>query len=485
MRIPRIHLMIALAACAGMATAAQAISPVLQELEDAFIRIGDQVRPCVVNIDAEQTMPEGSDNPRMKSMEEFFRYFNIPMPEERIPREDGRFHPMASGSGFIYDKEGHIITNNHVIENASALKVRLSDGSVFDAEVIGRDPDTDIAVIKINAGRDLPVPELGDSDTLKVGQFAIALGSPRGLEGSLSFGHVSALGRDDLNLPTEMRFQNFVQTDAAINLGNSGGPLCDIDGRVIGINTAIVFGAESLGFAIPINMAKRIVPQLIEQGKITRGFLGVSIMNVDQVSEQPGSPSIEELVEVLGLPDTKGAYVDSASPDSPAEKAGIKSDDVIRKVNGEAIADAKDLVSRISDMPPGATVKLEVWRAKAPVEIDVKLAEYPGSTTKAMLGKDILGMRVQAITPELRRQLQLEEDMTGVVVVEVDEGSPAEAAEITSGDIILEVAQQKVTSVESLRQLLEQHGKPGESVLLRVTRPGERPMPKVIKVPAE
>ncbi len=475
--------LIVLTAAVGWATAASAMSPMLRELEDAFIRIGDQVRPCVVNIDAEQEVPEGMGDSRM-NMEDLFHYFNIPMPEGHPPR-GRRPSPVASGSGFIYDKEGHVITNNHVVENAANLKVRLTNGKVYEATVVGRDPDTDLAVIKIDADEDLPTADLGDSDRLKVGQFAIALGSPRGLEGSLSFGHVSALGRNDLRLPTNMRFQNFIQTDAAINLGNSGGPLCDIDGRVIGINTAIVYGAESLGFAIPINMAKRIVPQLIAQGKIVRGFLGVSIMDVPDVAEtSEGSFTVDDLVEVLGLPDTKGAYVESATPDSPAAKAGIKNDDVIRKVNDVTIEDSKDLVRRISDMEPGTKANLEVWRAKKPMNVEVTLSEFPGPV-EAVLGKGILGMRLQPLTPELRDQLQIDEDIKGLLVVDVEPDSPAAEAEISSGDIITEVAQQDIETVDDFKKVIEQYGKPGESLLMRVTRPGERPMPKVLKIPTE
>lgn len=483
MRTRGFRALIVVTAAVGWASLASAISPMLKELEDAYIRIGEQVRPCVVNIDAEQEAPEGMDDPRMRSMEELFRYFNIPMPEGH-PSPGPQQLPLASGSGFIYDKEGHIITNNHVVEHSTSLKVRLSTGKVYDAKVIGTDPDTDLAVIKIDADDDLSVANLGDSDGLKVGQFAIALGSPRGLEGSLSFGHVSALGRDDLRLPTEMRFQNFIQTDAAINLGNSGGPLCDIDGEVIGINTAIVFGAESLGFAIPINMAKRIIPQLIEHGKIIRGYLGVKIMDVEDVPEMSDSFTLAELLDVLGLPDTKGAYVDSAAQDSPAAIAGIKNDDVIRKVNGEAVQDSKELVRRISDFAPGTKVDLEIWRAKQPINVEVTLAEFPGMAV-AMLGQAILGMRVQPLTPELREQFRIDEDVNGVLVVDVEPDSPAAEAEIISGDIITEVAQQSVSTIDDLKSLIAEYGKPGESLLLRVARPGERAVPKVIKIPNE
>jgi serine protease Do len=235
---------------------AVARSPILKEIEDAFIRLHQEVRPSVVTIDTKGA-PAQSETRGEPDLEDLFRFFGVP--EGGRPR--GPMRPMprtrATGSGFIYDTAGHIVTNNHVVDGADSITVRLSNGSEYPATVVGQDPDTDLAVIKIEADEVLPAVQLGDSDELKVGQFAIALGSPRGFEGSLSFGHISALGRENLaGLAAQgLRFQNLIQTDAAINLGNSGGPLANIDGEVVGINIAIVWGANSLGFAIPVNTA--------------------------------------------------------------------------------------------------------------------------------------------------------------------------------------------------------------------------------------
>lgn len=489
MRVFRNRMIPALLAllCAGTA---QAITPMLRELEDAFIRIGEQVRPAVVNVESEQDEEEMDDTGRRApGLEDFFKYYGIPMPDPENPQRRGP-RPTASGSGFIFDKAGHIITNNHVIEGAKSIKVRLINGKEYEAEKVGADPDTDIAVIKLKEPpSDLHVAELANSDDIKVGQFAIALGSPRGLEGSLSFGHISALGRDALQLPITLRFQNFIQTDAAINFGNSGGPLVDIDGRIMGMNTAIDAVGQSLGFAIPINMVKEVAPQLIANGKVTRGFLGViGIQDIKDIVS--GSTTAEELAESLGLPDTQGAYVngspdfpDGAIPESPAEKAGIKRDDVIRKVNGEAVAGAQDLVNKISKIAPGQSVKLEIWRDKAAKEFDLTLAEYPGDAIKARLGNALLGMRVQTLTPELKKRAGLSEELQGVVVMDVEKNSPAYDAEINAGDIITEIEQAPVTSVEDFRGMIGEHAKPGSSVRFRVQKQGGTSLPVLVKVP--
>lgn len=466
--------------CAG---AAQAITPMLRELEDAFVRIGEQVRPAVVNIESEQDEEESPAQTRpAPGLEDFFKFYGIPMPDTEDPRM--RRNPVASGSGFVFDKAGHIVTNNHVIDGAKSITVRFFDGKEYQADVVGSDADTDIAVIKLKESpADVHVAELANSDELKVGQFAIALGSPRGLEGSLSFGHISALGRDALRLPITLRFQNFIQTDAAINFGNSGGPLVDIDGKVIGMNTAIDAVGESLGFAIPINMIKDVVPQLIASGKVTRGFLGV-IGIMDMKDLVTGSTTPEEFAEALGLTDTSGAYVNGgAIPDSPAEKAGIKKDDVIRKINGESISSAQDLVNKVSALSPGASVKLDVWREKSSKEIVLTLAEYPGDVRKAALGKAFLGMRVQPLTPEMKKRAGLAEDLEGLVVMDVEKGSPAYEAEIMVSDIVTEVQQNPVKTMDDFRNLLAEHALPGKSVLFRIQRQNGDTLPILVKVP--
>jgi serine protease Do len=469
--------LMAMVAAGGLARPAAAVDGMLRDFEAAFIRIGDEMRPCVVNIEVKGRTPEEIGDRGMEFYEDLFKFFNIPIPSpEERPRPNTRWRwprPVVGGSGFIYDKQGHIITNNHVLEDAGTIKVRLWDGKEYDAKIVGKDPDTDVAVIKIEADRDLPAARLGDSDKIQVGQFAIALGNPGGLEGTVSFGHISALGREHLRLPEELRFQNFIQTDAAINLGNSGGPLCNIDGEVIGINTAIVLGGQSLGFAIPINTAKRILPELIARGKVTRGFLGVMVRDVG------------DLAEALDLPDGKGAYVEQAMPGSPADKAGIKVYDVIRKVNGEPVEGSSQLVSKISVMAPGATATLEIWRNRAAKVVEVKLDEYEGDVEKEVEGKKVLGIEVESLTPEIAGRLGLEPRAQGVLVTEVEPDSASEDAGLIEGDIILDLDQKPVRNAEEFYRLLEEHAVPGKSFLVRMVRPGGEPNTRVIKVPAE
>lgn len=456
-------------ACAG---AAYALSPVLKEMEDGFIRLHEELRPCVVNIDSKGGGPEGEMD--ADHFNELFRFFGVPFPEGGGPNAPKmRAIPrMATGSGVIYDKEGHIITNNHVVEGAEEITVKLWNGKECPAKVIGKDPDTDLAVVKIEPESDLPVARLGDSDKLKVGQFAIAVGSPRGFEGSFSFGHISALGREELSLPG-LRFQNFVQTDAAINLGNSGGPLCDLDGEVIGINIAIVYGANSLGFAIPINTAKEIVPALIANGKVTRGYLGVGITNV------------RPFMEAVALPDENGAFVKNVQPGTPAERAGLKPYDVIRKVNGEPVRNAADLVRRISGLTPGADAKLEVWRDKNTIEVGVKLDEYAGNLKEAVRGKEVLGLHVQNLSPEISERLKLKPEITGVIVSEVERGSAAEDGGLAPGDVISEVAQKKVANTDDFYRAVKESAVPGKSLLIGYVRGGTEHDITVIKVPKD
>lgn len=438
----------------------------LKELEATYVALHEGVGPCVVNIETRGAAEESD-------MGDLFHFFNIPEPEGQ-PREAPR--SRATGSGFIYDKSGLIVTNNHVVENSDAITVRLWNGDEYDAEVVGTDPDTDLAVIRIEPDEDLPAAELGDSDNIRVGQFAIAIGSPRQLEGSVSFGHISALGRDGLTGLQQqgLRFQNLIQTDAAINLGNSGGPLCNIDGEVIGINTAIVWGANSIGFAIPINMAKRIVPELISDGRVTRGFLGVGI---DDASG---------FAEALGSPDRYGAFVKEIRVGTPAEEADLRTYDIIRKVNGAAVRSASDLVTKISSYSPGSNVTLEVWRDGEAMDVEVLLAEWTaGNTAAPSREPSVLGMRVRPIAPELLERSGLPADQEGVLIAEVEANSPAEEAGLSQGDIVIEVSQQDVKSVETFRQLVEKQVESGKPLLIRYIRGGNDPDITVLKVPGD
>ncbi len=464
----------AVLAVTGVQGAASAQSNLLKEIENAFVQLHEEVRPSVVNIDTKGKVERESAEGQRPELEDLFRFFGVPEgggqgPMPMRPRPERR----ATGSGFLYDADGHIVTNNHVVEDAREITVRLWNGDEYDAEVVGRDPDTDLAVIKIEAEEDLPVAKLGNSEKLETGQFAVALGSPRGFEGSLSFGHVSALGRENLaGLSAQgLRFQNLIQTDAAINLGNSGGPLVNIDGEVIGINIAIVWGANSLGFAIPVNTAKDIVPQLISEGKVTRGYLGVQIMDA---SEFAGS---------LGLPDDNGAFVKEVQPDTPAARADLKTYDVIRKVNGEVIEGAQDLVTNISALDPGEKANLEVWRDEELIKVTVKLDEWDPGELRVSSDTSVLGLDLRALTPELAKRLGLGEDAQGVLVTEVKVGSAADDAGLRPGDLITEAGREPVQSPEDFKRIISDAGA-GKSVIIRFQR-GDVDSMTVLEVPAE
>lgn len=463
-------LLLAGAALATFSLPAHADS-VLKEIEQSFIALHERVGPSVVNIEI-----RGTGEEEAPGMGDLFHFFGVPTPPDQGGPQQPAPRTQATGSGFIYNAEGYIITNNHVVADADTITVRLSNGKEYEAKTIGTDPDTDIAVIKIEPEETLTPAVLGDSDGLKVGQFAIAIGSPRQLEGTVSFGHISALGREGLDgLRVQgLRFQNLVQTDAAINLGNSGGPLCNIDGEVVGINTAIVWGANSIGFAIPINAAKEIVPQLISDGHVTRGYLGVGI---DDVSN---------FADAVSLPDKSGAFVKEVRPDTPAERAKLQTYDVIRKINGEPVANASDLVRRISGFKPGVKVNLEVWRDGKEMDVEVELSEWePETEVAAASGGDVLGMQLRALNPDMIDRLGLEPNTQGVLISNVKPGTPAEEANLMPGDIIIEVAQKPVGTPAELRDALEKEGKPGKSVLVRFLRGTREPDITVIRVPAE
>jgi len=282
---------------------------------------------------------------------------------------------------------------------------------------------------------------------------------------------VSALGREGLNLPG-LSFQRLIQTDAPINLGNSGGPLCDIDGEVIGINVALAWGAESIGFAIPVNRAKDVIPQLIKNGKMVRGYLGVMIKDVDKMAS------------ALGLDDDAGAFVEDVSEGTPAADAGMKVYDVIRQLDGTKVKDATDLMERVSNHAPGETVKLEIWRDGKSMDLNVKLGERPTEIAAAKPGETaVMGITVTALTPEIAQQLRLDPGTAGVVVRSVDPGSPAEDAGISRGDVIIEIAREKVASVADFEKLMGEYAKPGAAILVRTLDSSGRAVTRVINVP--
>jgi serine protease Do len=353
----------------------------------------------------------------------------------------GGFRRRESGSGFIIRNDGLIITNNHVVENAKEITVTLTDKREFSAKVLGRDPKTDLAVLKIEPKGELPAAKLGDSDELQVGDWVMAIGNPFGLSNSVTAGIVSAKGRAIGAGP----YDDFIQTDAPINPGNSGGPLFNEQGEVVGINSAIFSqsgGNIGIGFAIPINLAKQLLPDLETKGSVTRGWLGVAIQKVTP-----------ELAQSLGLDDARGALVADVTDGSPAEQAGVKRGDVIVAYNGKKVEDSSSLPSLVAATPVGKTVPVEVLRNGATQTLEVKvskLAEHEVAIDDPTEQKGKLGLSLRDLRPEERKRLALNEG-EGIVIEEVLPGSPAAEAGMQTGDVILQVNQTSVGSVEELK----------------------------------
>ena len=434
----------------------------LRALEDAFVSVADRATPAVVNVSVRvkpEAAQEGGPSPEM---EERFREFFGPELFERFfrrraPREDGR----AAGSGVIVDPRGYILTNNHVVENATAIEVRLSDDRKFPATLVGRDTRTDLAVLKVESPAPLPVADLGDSDTLRVGQWAIAIGNPFGLDRTVTAGIISATGRTHVGVAT---YEAFIQTDASINPGNSGGPLLNLDGRVIGINTAIVSSGQGIGFAIPITMARDIMTQLIARGRVVRGWLGVVIQDLTP-----------ELAAGFGVQEDAGVVVAEVMKDGPAAAAGLRPGDVITGFGGTAIKDVTDLQKRVAAVEPGRPTPIAVMRDHAPLALSVKVGEQP--TDEAMAAaegssEDVLGLTVEPLTPETARQNHLSA-RAGLLVTEVVPGSPGAEAGIKPGDAIVEVNRRPVADAAAFRQIAAAL-KPGESVPVYLQRGGGR-----------
>ena len=356
------------------------------------------------------------------------------------------------------DPKGYILTNNHVIENAREITVRLSDSRKFSATLVGRDPKTDLAVLKVQAPAPLPVAELADSDRLRVGQWAIAIGNPFGLDRTVTVGIVSATARNRVGVAT---YENFIQTDASINPGNSGGPLLNLDGKVIGINTAIVAAGQGIGFSIPINEAKAVMAQLIARGRVVRGWLGVVIQDVT-----------DELASSFGVREREGVLVADVMKGGPAETAGLRAGDVVVELNGTRIHEVPDLQRHIANVAPGQRVRLGVVREGAPQRITVTVAEMPGEepTLAAQAGSEGFGLQVEALAPGAAERLNLPMSQ-GVLVVDVATGGPADRAGLRRGDVILEVGRQPVSDARTLSQALGAVPA-GETALLYVHRPG-------------
>jgi serine protease Do len=378
--------------------------------------------------------------------DEFFKRFFGDRPRE--------FRQKSLGSGFILDKEGHILTNHHVVEKAEEIKVKLSDEQEYDAEVIGTDPKTDLALIRIKAAGDLPVVRMGDSDTLEVGEWVVAIGNPFGLEQTVTTGIISAKGRVIGAGP----YDDFLQTDASINPGNSGGPLFNLRGEVVGINTAIVAGGQGIGFAIPVNMAKKLLPQL-KKGRVVYGYLGVYIQDLTP-----------ELAESFGLKEATGVLIADVIPDSPAEKGGMKREDIVMKYDGQEAEDRYQLTKVVGNTPVGKKVKIIVWRNGKPKTLWVTIGEVPEKEVAAAPPKSAetgrLGLKVQDISPAIADHLGLPDD-TGVVITEVEPGSPAHEEGLRTGDVIIEVEHEPIKDLADFRKSIERH-KEKKTLLLTV-----------------
>ena len=359
------------------------------------------------------------------------------------------------GSGFIIEKDGYIITNYHVVKDAKDIKITTSDENEYDAKVIGSDEDMDIALLKIKAKNDLPVVELGDSDALEIGEWVIAIGNPFGLEHTVTAGIVSAKWRPIGQGP----YNSFIQTDASINPGNSGGPLLNIEGKVIGINTAIIAEGEGIGFAIPINMVQSVLADLKNNGKIRRGWLGLMIQKVTP-----------ELAESFGLDQKKGALVAEVEKDSPADKAGIQRGDVIIQLDNKQINEYTDLSRYAGLTSPGTKVELELIRDGKHKKIKVKLGEFTkdGKSSDSFSEEKYFGMTLQNITPELAKLFNTSETK-GLLVTDVEPESNANEAGIRKGDIIVEADKQSVDNISEFQKII-QSSKKKSTILLLINR---------------
>jgi len=419
----------------------------------AGVNIVDIVKkagPAVVNIDT-VTMVKRSIIP--------FPFFDDPLWRKFFGEEYERFTriiPMrGKGSGFIISEDGYILTNNHVVQGADEIIVTLADNRKFNAKVIGTDPTVDLAVIKIDA-KGLPSLPLGDSDKVEVGEWVVAIGNPFGLSHTVTVGVISAKGRTIS--AGDRSFENFLQTDAAINPGNSGGPLLNLNGEVIGINTAIIPYAQGIGFAIPINTAKQILKDLIEFGKVKRGWLGIYL--------QPMTPS---LAKGFGLKEAKGVIVARVVPGSPAEKHGLKRGDVILSVDGKEVNSPAELQMAIRSHKAGEKVTLTVWRQGKTVDVSVTLGELPQEEKLSQVSEEKIGIRVSNITSDLIKKYGIAEKQ-GVVVVYVEPNSPADVADLREGDVILEVNGSEIKNLSDWEKALSALS--GDSLVLLVSRGG-------------
>jgi len=474
------------ATSSGTNTATPAVpAPGVMLQQESFAPLVKQVLPAVVNISVTENQKadpmadqesEGQDF-RQSPFDEMLRRFfdqqqqgqNNPFSQEN-PHEGDSVKRIALGSGFIIDPDGHIVTNNHVVGDASKVEITLQDGTKYPAKIIGRDLRTDLAVLKIDADKPLPYVHFGDSDAAQIGDWVVAVGNPFGLGGTVTTGIISARGRD---IHTG-QFDDFLQIDAPINRGNSGGPTFNLNGQVIGINTAIYSpngGSVGIGFAVPSNVAQKVVTALEEHGKVDRGWLGVQIQTV--------TPAI---ASSLGLKNNNGALVAMVTPDSPSAAAGLKQGDVILGFDGKDIAKLRDLPNLVAADAPGSKATLTVWRDGKENQIDIKLGEMPANPQVASAGEPsqpnenqaaAVGLHLAPLTNDLRSELHVGHDVRGVVITRVDNGSVADNLGLSRGDVIMSIDQQPMTSPEETAARLRDIAKsPNKNALLLLNRHG-------------
>ncbi|MGR3303585.1 MAG: DegQ family serine endoprotease [Candidatus Scalindua sp.] len=443
------------------------------ELEDALVLVSEKVQLSVVSITTVKVFKHPSTGGRGYHGDQYGRGRGDRRDRQRGPFDDffdkfmpkgppkGEYKTKSLGSGVIVridDGTGYILTNNHVVADMDELKVKLSDKREFNAEIVGTDEQTDLAVIKIK-GENLVAAKMGDSDILKQGQWAIAIGNPFGLNHTVSVGVVSAIGRSGVGIAN---YENFIQTDAAINPGNSGGPLLNIDGEVIGINTAIFTrsgGYQGIGFAIPVNMAKAVLRDLIDKGKVTRGWLGVAIQDMNT-----------SLAEQFGVAVTEGVLISDVQDDSPAKEAGFERGDILIEYDNKAMSDVNQLRNIVAQTEVGIEIKVKVLRKGNETVLTVKIGEQPSdlfASAKSSIGRD-LGMSVQNLTEELAKSFDFEGE-NGIVVSAVEPGSPAAQADVKEGDLIKEVNREKINNIKEFREALKSTEK-GKDILLLLRR---------------
>lgn len=432
----------------------------IQETNRAFSEIVKVVSPSVVNISNTKILK--------RPQTPFGDFFNFSPLFKDIPQQ--KFKEQSMGSGVIVSTDGYIVTNNHVVEQSSDIKVTLFDKQTLKAKIIGSDPKTDIAIIKIDT-KNLPITPFGNSENLQVGEFVLAIGNPFGLNNTVTMGIISAVGRADVGIA---EYEDFIQTDAAINPGNSGGPLVNIKGEIVGINTAIFSktgGYQGIGFAVPSNMVKAIMEQLLKNGKVTRGWMGVTIQDIKP-----------DIAQKFGIKSTKGVLIIDVIKNSPAQKAGFIRGDIVLEFGGKTVIDGGSFRNMVSQTKIGSTVYVKIWRKGKEMTLRTDIEEVSSEKLELLSripqGKEsynnaLSGISVINLSSEITRQLGVDGNEKGVVVVDIEQDSPAEVSGIRKGDIIQEIDKQRITNINDFNKSASKI-KEGDSILLFINRSGKK-----------